>query len=97
MIFVSHPSRNIIQGYVLTKKTDSLGIMVWFKAHVVGSEFSQISDKDFKDTFAPTLKMVALPVVFSTYICTYLNLELHHLDIETTFLHGEVEEEIYME
>ena len=28
---------------------------------------------------------------------TYLNLEIHHVDIETTFLHGDLEETIYME
>ena len=27
----------------------------------------------------------------------YLNLEVHHVDIETTFLHGDLEETIYME
>ena len=27
----------------------------------------------------------------------YLNLELHHVDVETTFLHGDLEEDIYME
>ena len=27
----------------------------------------------------------------------YLNLEIHHVDIETTFLHGDLEETIYME
>ena len=30
-------------------------------------------------------------------ISTYLNLEVHHVDIETTFLHGDLEETIYME
>ena len=28
---------------------------------------------------------------------SYLNLEVHHVDIETTFPHGDLEETIYME
>ena len=88
--------RNVIScKWVLTKKTDAHGIVVRFKARVVARGFSQIPGIDFKDTFAPTLKMVPLRLMFS--ISASLNLELHHLDIETAFLHGDLEEEIYME
>ena len=52
--------RNVIScKWVLTKKSDSHDIVVWFKARVVARGFSQIPGIDFKDTFAPTLKMVA--------------------------------------
>ena len=50
---------------------------------------------DVRDAFVPTLKMVPLRLMFS--ISASLNLELHHLDIETAFLHGHLKEEIYME
>ena len=40
------------------------------------------------------LKMVPLRLLFS--ITTGFNLELHHLDVEITFLHGDLNEEIYI-
>ena len=69
--------------------------MVRFKAHVIARGFSQIPDIDFKDTFEPILEMVPLHVMLS--LSASLNLELHHLDIEATFLHGELDEKIHIE
>ena len=90
----SKDRNNISCKWVLTKKTDAHGILVRFKAHVLPRGFSQISRIDFKDTFAPTLKMVPLRLMFSIFAS--LNLDLHHLDMKTAFLHGDRKEEIYM-
>ena len=49
----------------------------------------------YHENFSPTLKLTSLRLIFA--ITTYLNLELHHVDIETSFLHGDLKEEIYME
>ena len=38
----------------------------------------------------------SLSVLFFA-ITAYLNLELHHVDIETAFFHGDLKEEMYME
>ena len=48
-----------------------------------------------KIPFAPTLKMVPMRLMFS--ITTGLNLEFHHIDIKTALLHGDLDEETYME
>ena len=88
--------RNIITNkWVLTKKFDAHGVLLRLKARLVARGFSQVQGIDFNDTFAPTLKVVPLRLIFA--ISAGLNLELHHLDIETTFLHGDLDEEIYME
>ena len=63
----------------------------WCPTFVVARGFSKILGIYFKDTFAPTLKMVPLRLMFS--ISVSLNLNLHHLDIETAFLHGDLKEE----
>ena len=88
--------KNIIScKWVLTKKFDSNGKLDRLKARLVARGFTQIHGIDYKDTFAPTLKMVPMRLIFS--ITASLNLELHHIDIETAFLHGDLDEEIYME
>ena len=46
---------------------------------------------DYHENFTQT----HLRLIFA--IITYINLELHHVDIETTFLHGDLKEEMYME
>mgnify|MGYP000385546506 FL=1 len=89
-------NRNIVSSkWVLTKKKDAHGVVTRYKARVVARGFSQIPGVDFKDTFAPTLKMVPLRTMLA--LSAGLNLELHHLDIETAFLHGDLNEEIFMQ
>ena len=89
-------NRNVISSkWVLTKKKDAHGVVTRYKARVVARGFSQIPGVDFNETFAPTLKMVPLRVMLA--FSAGFNLELHHLDIETAFLHGDLNEEIFME
>jgi hypothetical protein len=80
---------------VLTKKFDAHGVLLQLKARLVVRGFSQVHGIDFNDTFAPTLKVMPRRLIFA--ISARLNLELRHLDIETAFLHGDLDEEIHME
>jgi hypothetical protein len=87
--------KNIIScKWVLTKKCDANGHVTRFKARLVARGFRQVYGVDYNETCAPTLKMVPLRLLLS--ITVGLNLELHHLDVETAFLHGNLNEEIYM-
>ena len=80
---------------VLIKKTNAHDVVVWFKALVVTRGFSQNLGIDFKDTFASTLEVMPLCELLS--ISASFNVELYHLDIEMTFLHGQLDEEISIE
>ena len=82
---------------MFTRKYDAHG-NVLFKVHLVARGFrgfTQIPGLDHHETFSSTLKLTSLHLIFA--ITAYLNLELHHFDIETAFLHGDLKEEIYME
>ena len=81
--------------WVLIVQTDANGTPIHFKARVVARDFTQVQGIEFKETFAPTLCILPMRLVLGIIVA--FNLELHHLDIETTFLHGDLEEEIYME
>ena len=51
-------------------------------------------DSDFKCTFSPTLRRMSFHMLLQ--LATFINLEIHHLDVQTTFLHGELDEEVYI-
>ncbi|KAH9140653.1 hypothetical protein AeRB84_015124 [Aphanomyces euteiches] len=66
-----------------------------YKARLCIKGFLQIAGVDFTDTFAPVLRLESLRVLCA--IIALLDLETKQLDIKTAFLHGELDEEIYME
>ena len=57
--------------------------------------FQQKKGVDFDEIFAPVVKMTSIRMVLS--IAANMNLEVEQLDVKTTFLHGDLEEEIYMQ
>ena len=50
---------------------------------------------DYHDIFSPVVKLVDICIVLS--LVSFLDLELEQLDVKTTFLHGDLDEEVYME
>jgi hypothetical protein len=66
-----------------------------FKARLVAKGFSQISCTDYNDVFSPVVKHSSIRALLS--IVAMHDLELEKLDVKTAFLHGDLEEEIYMD
>ena len=50
---------------------------------------------DYSDTFSAVAKMTSVRL-FISLTATY-NWDLHQLDIKNAFLHGDLQEEVYME
>ena len=94
---VPRPSNSNIVSckWLFTKKCDAHGTPIRFKARLVARGFSQIPGIDYHETFSPTLRITSFRLLLA--MTAYLNLEVHHVDIETAFLHGDLEEIIYME
>jgi transposase InsO family protein len=81
--------------WVFDIKTNEVGEIVRYKARLVAKGFTQTYGVDYRETFAPVLRTESL-----RYLIAYAaenNLEIHHMDVETAFLNGELNEEIYME
>jgi len=79
---------------VFHEKRDGHGNLVKFKARIVAKGFSQIPGEDFTDTFSSVAKFSTLRI-FLSYIA-YLDWHLHHIDVVAAYLHGPLDEDIYM-
>ena len=66
-----------------------------YKAKLVTREFRQEYDVHFDKIFSPVVKMKTLRFMLGVVAAD--NLELIQLDVKMTFLHGDLQEEIYME
>jgi hypothetical protein len=66
-----------------------------FKARLVAKDFSQISGIDYNDVFSPVVKHSSIRALLG--IVAIHDLELEELDVKTALIHGDLEEEIYMD
>ena len=56
--------------------------------------YSQLEGIDFKETFSPVSTKDSLRIIMA--IVTHSDLELHQIDLRTTFLNGDLVEDVYM-
>ena len=56
--------------------------------------YAQKEGVDFNEIFSPVVRLTTIRVVLA--MCAAFDLHLEQLDVKTDFLHGELEEEIYM-
>ena len=57
--------------------------------------FTQIEGVDFDETFSPVARFESLRLLLA--LATLENWEIHQMDVKLAFLHGDLDEEIYME
>ncbi|CAD5178822.1 unnamed protein product, partial [Musa acuminata subsp. malaccensis] len=81
--------------WVFKTKRDSTGNIERYKARLVAKGFSQKEGIDYNETFSPVSKKDSLRIVMA--LVAHYDLELHQMDMKTTFLNGDLDEEIYME
>ena len=66
-----------------------------FKARLVAKGFKQKTNLDFFDTFSPVTRITSIRLLIAIAAIFYL--KIHQMDVKTTFLNGDLDEEIYMD
>ena len=66
-----------------------------YKVGLVIKDYKQTKGLDYFDTCSPVMRINSIKIVLS--IATLRDLVVHQMDVKTTFLNGDLNEEIYME
>ena len=64
------------------------------KSRLVAKGYSQVEGLDFGEIFSPIAKLTS--IIFLLSIAASFDLKVEQMDVKTSFLHGDLEEEIYM-
>ncbi|RDX94488.1 hypothetical protein CR513_23119, partial [Mucuna pruriens] len=65
-----------------------------YRARLVLKGYAQKEGIDFNEIFSPVVRMTTIRIVLA--MCAVFDLHLEQLDVKTAFLHGELEDKIYM-
>nr|GEZ55064.1 hypothetical protein [Tanacetum cinerariifolium] len=80
--------------WIYKVKLDELGGILKNKARLVSRGYRQEEGIDFEESFAPVARLEAIRI-FLAY-SAYMNMVVYQMDVKTTFLNGNLWEEVYV-
>jgi hypothetical protein len=94
---VPRPSDTNIVGnrWVYKVKRNSDGSIERFKARLVAKGYSQAEGIDYGEVFSPVARFPTIRTLLA--FANAHDLEVHHMDVSTAFLNGDLDCDIYME
>jgi len=81
--------------WVFKVKRNERGEVVWHKARLVAKGFVQREGIDFEEVFAPVARMESVRLLLA--LAAVRSWKVHHLDVKSAFLNGELAEEVYVQ
>ena len=80
---------------IFKNKKDVDGLVVRNKARLVAQGYSQIERIDFEEIFASVARLESIRLLFG--IAAHFCFKLFQMDVKSTFLNGDIQEEVYVE
>ncbi len=80
--------------WVYKLKKDPSGAIVKHKARLVAKGYVQQQGVDFDEVFAPVARMETVRLLVA--LAAQKGWEIHHMDVKSAFLNGDLEEEVYV-
>ena len=75
-------------------KKDELGTVIKHKAWLVARGFVQQEGIDYDDAFTPVARMESVCVLLT--LAAQEGWQVHHMDMKSAFLNGDLKEEVYV-
>lgn len=80
--------------WIYKLKRDVAGNIIKHKARIVAKGYVQKKGVDFDEVFAPVTRIETIRLLLA--LAAKENWEVHHLDVKTAFLNGEINEEVFV-
>ena len=80
--------------WIFKKKIGVDGNVETYKARLVAKRYPQRQGVDYDETFSPVAMLKSIRILLA--IAAHYDYEIWQMDVKTTFLNGNLEEEVYM-
>ena len=88
-------SKPIGCNWEFRRKYHTNSMIETFKAKFIAKGLKQREGIDYFDVYAPVARITSIRILFA--LASIHNLFVHQMDVKTTFLNGDFNEEVYME
>ena len=92
-VYVLPEGRKLV-GYVWVFNRNIYENPIRYKARLCAQGFSQTHGFDYFDTYSPVIRQTSIRVII--LIAAAEHMHLHQMDVNTAFLNGEIDTEVYM-